>query len=99
MLAGRFERGFDTSRPGIDTKRSNPRKLFRNVCVDCITHDADALELAEQVFGESNVLFGSDWPFPMGLPDPHAQMASLDTARRKRIFCDNPQRLIEETTR
>lgn len=99
MLAGRFERGFDTARPGIDTKRSNPRKLFRNVCVDCITHDAGSLALAEQVFGESNVLFGSDWPFPMGLPDPHAQMAALDPARRKRIYCDNPQRLIEETTR
>ena len=99
MLAGRFERGFDTARPGIDTKAASPRKLFRNVCVDCIVHDPDALALAEQVFGETHVVFGSDWPFPMGLPEPHSQMAALDAARRKRIFCDNPDRLIKETER
>ncbi len=99
MLAGRFERGFDTARPGIDSTAASPRTVFRNICVDCITHDPDSLALAEQVFGETQVLFGSDWPFPMGLPDPHAQMAALGAARRKRIFCDNPERLIKETAR
>lgn len=99
MLAGRFERGFDTARPGIDTKAAAPRKLFRNICVDCITHDPASLALAESVFGETQVLFGSDWPFPMGYPEPHAQLATLDGVRRKRIFCDNPERLIKETTR
>ncbi len=99
MLAGRFERGFDTARPGIDAKSTSPRKQFRNVCVDCITHDEASLTLAEQVFGETRVLFGSDWPFPMGLPDPHQQLAMLDKRQRQRIFCDNPERLIEETTR
>ena len=98
MLAGRFERGFDTARPDIDTKAASPRRMFRNVCVDCITHDPDALTLAEQVFGEANVVFGSDWPFPMGLVEPHQQMASLDPQRRKRIFCDNPDRLTKETS-
>lgn len=98
MLAGRFERGFDTARPDIDTKAASPRKMFRNVCVDCIAHDPDALTLAEQVFGESNVVFGSDWPFPMGLVEPHDQMAALDAQRRKRIFCDNPERLSKETS-
>ncbi len=98
MLAGRFERGFDTARPDIDTKAISPRKMFRNVCVDCITHDPDSLMLAEQVFGDTNVMFGSDWPFPMGLVEPHQQMASLDPQRRKRIFCDNPDRLTKETS-
>lgn len=98
MLAGRFERGFDTARPDIDTRAASPRRMFRNVCVDCITHDADALKLAEQVFGETNVVFGSDWPFPMGLVEPHQQMASLAPQQRKRIFCDNPERLIKESS-
>jgi len=97
MVAGRFERGFDTARPGVDTKRLSPKKIFRNVCVDCIAHDAESLALAEQTFGEGNVVFGSDWPFPMGLIEPHAQMADLDEPRRKRIFCDNPDRLAKET--
>lgn len=98
MLAGRFERGFETARPDIDIKAASPRRMFRNICVDCITHDPDALTLAEQVFGESNVVFGSDWPFPMGLVEPHQQMASLDPQRRKRIFCDNPDLLAKETS-
>jgi aminocarboxymuconate-semialdehyde decarboxylase len=97
MLAGRFERGFATARPGIDTKAASPRKMFRNVCVDCIVHDPDALALAEQVFGPSQIVFGSDWPFPMGVVEPHSQMAAIDPARRRRIFCDNPDRLIKET--
>lgn len=99
QLAGRFERGFDTARPGIDTKAASPRRLFQNVCVDCITHDPHSLTLAEKVFGETQILFGSDWPFPMGLPEPHQQMAAIDPARRKRIFCDNPERIIKETHR
>lgn len=99
MLAGRFERGFATARPGIDTRAASPRKLFRNVCVDCIVHDPDALALAEKVFGETQVLFGSDWPFPMGVIDPHQQLAPLDPACRRRIFCDNPERIIKETSR
>jgi aminocarboxymuconate-semialdehyde decarboxylase len=98
MLAGRFERGFATARPGIDTKAASPRKLFRNVCVDCIVHDPAALALAEDVFGESQVVFGSDWPFPMGIVEPHQQMAAIEPQRRRRIFCDNPERLIKETT-
>jgi aminocarboxymuconate-semialdehyde decarboxylase len=98
MLAGRFERGFDTARPGIDTKRRSPLQALRNVCVDCIVHDAGALALAEQVFGENNVVFGSDWPFPMGLVEPHRQMAGLDGRRRARILCDNPTKLATETT-
>jgi aminocarboxymuconate-semialdehyde decarboxylase len=97
MLAGRFERGFATARPGIDTKAASPRKAFRKVCVDCIVHDPDALTLAEKVFGETQIVFGSDWPFPMGVIEPHQQMAELDAARRKRIFCDNPERIMKET--
>jgi aminocarboxymuconate-semialdehyde decarboxylase len=96
MLAGRFERGFETARPGIDTKLFSPKRAFKNVCVDCITHDIGSLRLAEETFGAENVLFGSDWPFPMGCVEPHAQLVSLDPARRQRIFCDNPARLTEE---
>jgi aminocarboxymuconate-semialdehyde decarboxylase len=97
MLAGRFERGFATVRPGINTKTQPPHRAFRNICVDCIVHDENALTLAEQVFGADNILFGSDWPFPMGLPEPHTQLASLAPQQRRRIFCDNPERLLGKT--
>jgi aminocarboxymuconate-semialdehyde decarboxylase len=93
-LAGRWERGHATARPGLDTSVEAPRLALRRMCVDCIAHDKNALQLAAQVFGEDRVVFGSDWPFPMGLPQPHSQLADLDAGFRQRIFCDNPQRLI-----
>jgi aminocarboxymuconate-semialdehyde decarboxylase len=89
-VAGRLERGQLTGRPGADTGAQKPRLAFRRLCVDCITHDPAALRLATEIHGEGHVLFGSDWPFSMGLPDPHAQLSDTDPALRRKIFHDNP---------
>jgi aminocarboxymuconate-semialdehyde decarboxylase len=43
--------------------------------------------------GEGHVLFGSDWPFSMGLPDPHKQLADVDASFRHQIFSKNPKDL------
>lgn len=67
-LCGRLERGFLTRRPGIDVERLEaPLQAARRFYADGIAHSDAALTLAKQVFGEDHVLFGSDWPFPMGL--------------------------------
>jgi aminocarboxymuconate-semialdehyde decarboxylase len=92
-VAGRLERGQITSRPGADTGAERPRVAFKRFCVDCIVHDADALRLAAAMHGQERVLFGSDWPFSMGLPDPHKQLADTDASLRRRIFQDNPKAL------
>ena len=44
--------------------------------------------------GQDHILFGSDWPFSMGLPDPHGQLADTDAALRRLIFQDNPRRFL-----
>lgn len=88
-LVGRWQRGFDTARPGIDGSRATPAELVRRFTVDCILHDTAAIELAAERFGESRVLFGSDWPFPMGLPDPQRQLNSLAPDLRQRILGKN----------
>ncbi len=92
-VAGRLERGQITGRPGADTGAERPRLAFKRFCVDCIAHDADALKLAAAMHGQDRVLFGSDWPFSMGLPDPHKQLADTDASLRRRIFQDNPKAL------
>jgi len=92
-VAGRLERGQITGRPGADTGAARPRVAFKRFCVDCIAHDADALRLAAAMHGQERVLFGSDWPFSMGLPDPHKQLADTDALLRRRIFRDNPKAL------
>ena len=88
-VAGRLERGQVTGRPGADTGVEKPRFSFRRFCVDCIAHDAETLTLAAARHGEDHVLFGSDWPFSMGLPEPHKQLADVDPSLRRRIFQDN----------
>jgi aminocarboxymuconate-semialdehyde decarboxylase len=94
MLAGRFEQGFRTSRPGVDTTLPPPRETLRRLMVDCVTHDADALHLSQSVFGADHVLFGSDWLFPMGLMSPHEQLAALQAPERERILRANVAPLV-----
>ncbi|WP_315834859.1 amidohydrolase family protein [Bradyrhizobium prioriisuperbiae] len=93
MLAARWEQGHATARPGLDPKREAPGRALRRFCVDCIAHDAEALELAGYVFGEDKILFGSDWPFPMGLLEPRRQLSGVTPTQLKAIWCDNPQSL------
>jgi aminocarboxymuconate-semialdehyde decarboxylase len=99
MAAGRLQRGYDTDRPGIDKAVTPPETALRRLRVDCICHGEPAIMLAEAVFGEDNVVFGSDWPFPMGIVEPERQMGGHDAARLDRLFDANPARLIERLER
>lgn len=93
MVADRLQRGFDTARPGVNTDGSPPKALLSRIYADCICHGEAPLVLAEETFGVTNIVFGSDWPFPMGLVEPHAQLANFDTRRRARILTDNADKL------
>lgn len=70
LLAGRLQRGYDTGRPGVDKTLERPLNQARRLYCDCITHHESALHLAKSIFGADHVLFGSDWPFPMGITEP-----------------------------
>lgn len=93
MLAGRLQHGYATGRAGIDTQREAPSALLARFQVDCIVHDNAALAFAAATFGEERILFGSDWPFPMGVLEPGRHLASLAPELRRRIFWDNPYAL------
>lgn len=92
-VAGRLQRGRDTKRPGIDLDLEKPRHSLRRLIVDCIAHDNEALALAASVYGRDHVVFGSDWPFPMGLTEPHSQLADLEPGLRASVFVANPASL------
>lgn len=89
MVAGRLQRGYDTARPGVATDLQPPEAVYGRIFVDCICHSEAAAVAAEATFGQDRVVFGSDWPFPMGLVEPHAQLASFEPQRRKRYFTTN----------
>jgi len=65
-LAGRWQRGIDTARPGIDPPSLSVADALRRFYVDDLVHDDAVLELLVATFGPDRVLAGSDWPFPMG---------------------------------
>ncbi|TDU86669.1 aminocarboxymuconate-semialdehyde decarboxylase [Kribbella voronezhensis] len=65
-LAGRWQRGIDTARPGIEPPSLSVAEALRRFYVDDLVHDPAALTLLRATFGADRVLAGSDWPFPMG---------------------------------
>lgn len=93
-VAGRLQRGQDTDRDGTYLGGEKVRTALKRFCVDCITHDAEALALVAATFGPDRVLFGSDWPFDMGLPDPHGQLQGVSEQLRQSISSANPEALI-----
>jgi aminocarboxymuconate-semialdehyde decarboxylase len=93
-LAGRWQRGHATERPGLDSTLKPPQDTLRRLAVDCILHDGATLSFAAEIYGAGNILFGSDWPFPMGLPQPHEQMTDVDPALRRCVYQDNPELLL-----
>jgi aminocarboxymuconate-semialdehyde decarboxylase len=65
-VAGRWQRGIDTARPGIVPPSLPVAEALRRFYVDDLVHDDAVLELLGSTFGADRVLAGSDWPFPMG---------------------------------
>lgn len=94
MAAGRWDRGHATARPGIDPSGPTAGQQLPGVHVDCICHSEPAAILAEATFGQERVLFGSDWPFPMGLIEPHEQLQDFAPERRSRYLTGNPRQLL-----
>ena len=65
-LAGRWQRGIDTARPGIEPPSLSVAEALQQFYVDDLVHDPAVLALLGATFGADRVLAGSDWPFPMG---------------------------------
>lgn len=90
LLAGRLQHGFATARAGIDTSTEPPQTTLRRFYADCVVHDNAGLAFVAHAFGEDRILFGSDWPFPMGVLEPSRHLASLAPGLRRKILWDNP---------
>jgi aminocarboxymuconate-semialdehyde decarboxylase len=75
---GRIEHGFQ-ARPdlvAIDNPRP-PTAYLKSIYVDSLVHDARALRLILEVFGQERIALGSDYPFPLGEARPGALIDSL----------------------
>lgn len=89
-LAGRWERGLQTSRPGLRPLTEPPLEAVRRLYADTVTHDPRTTALTAAVLGEDRIVLGSDWPFPMGSYDH----AGLDRSVR----VENPAAALGQPT-
>jgi aminocarboxymuconate-semialdehyde decarboxylase len=67
----------------------NPRAHLGRFYVDSLVHDARALRYVIDLLGEDKVALGSDYPFPLGEPEPGkliASMADLADASKLRLL-------------
>ncbi len=75
---GRIEHGF-RCRPdlcAVDNPRS-PREYLGKFYLDSLVHDADALRHLIRLVGAERIALGSDYPFPLGEPEPGKLIESL----------------------
>jgi aminocarboxymuconate-semialdehyde decarboxylase len=90
-VAGRWQRGHDTARPGIGPLRHPPSAALRRLYVDDLVHDPEMLRLVESTFGADHVLVGSDWPFPMGCDAIDSDRATAQADRTSRLIRLRPR--------
>lgn len=93
MLAARWQKGYTTSRPGVDLAQEEPLAALKRFTVDWIAHSPDGLRLAAGVFGEDRIVYGSDWPFPMGTMDPQETLSKWPPEQRA-LLMDNTRRFL-----
>jgi aminocarboxymuconate-semialdehyde decarboxylase len=71
-LLGRWEHAFTTRADVARSAKRGPREGFRELYLDTVTHDPDALDLLVSQAGSGRIVVGSDYPFDMAQPHPVA---------------------------
>jgi aminocarboxymuconate-semialdehyde decarboxylase len=71
-LLGRWEHAFGTRADVARGAKRGPREGFRELFLDTVTHDPDALDLLVAQAGDGHIAVGSDYPFDMAQPRPVA---------------------------
>jgi aminocarboxymuconate-semialdehyde decarboxylase len=76
---GRFEHGFNV-RPDLCAIDNvyNPRKYLKQFYLDTLVHDPKALNYLIDIFGESQLALGSDYPFPLGEHHPGKMIEKMN---------------------
>ncbi len=94
-LAGRMDFCWD-NHPGAREKTSQrPTEYLKRVYADAVLFRQDALEMAVSVFGEDNVMYGSDYPHAIGdMVGCLSRVDALPAVRRDKVRGRNAERLF-----
>lgn len=93
-VIGRWEHAHRIGRPGVPSLEHSPAEAFGRMRADTIVHSPDALEALAAMVGAGNLLFGSDWPFPMGV-DTVRPIHGVEPEAQERILVGNPRAVFE----
>ena len=94
-LVGRLDRVFErTKRARVDIDRPASEYL-RHIYYDAVTYRQESLEMCLQVGGESQLMYGSDYPFNIGdMPGCLARVNNLAGSARDAVRGSNAARIF-----
>ncbi len=94
-LVGRFEKGDEVEIPARRQMLRKPTDYLRHIYYDSITYNLGALQYLISVVGESQVMFGTDWPHQVhDVKGAFANTARLPPAQMNAVRGNNAQRLF-----
>ncbi len=92
--AGRL-RHARTVRPELRSAPEDPWAYSRQLSIDTITHDRQALQYLVSRVGAASVIVGTDYPFDMATARPMEDLlAAVDASTARQIAEENPARLF-----
>jgi aminocarboxymuconate-semialdehyde decarboxylase len=95
-LVGRFEKGDEVEIPSRRQMKRKPTDYLRHIYYDSITYNLGALQYLISVVGESQVMFGTDWPHQVhDVKGAFANTARLPAAHMNAVRSANAQRLFK----
>ena len=95
-LAGRFDRCFERSPYAPKMVDPAPSDYLRRIYYDSVAYRRDALALCIEVGGEDNVIYGTDYPHPIGdMAGILARVNSFDATVAEKIKHRNAERIFK----
>lgn len=96
IILPRLQHAWQQMAPIRKMLESSPRELARKLFVDDLVYDGDAIQHLLRVFGPTQVLAGTDYPFAImdGAPDRRLADLALDDATHRLLRQDNALRWL-----
>jgi aminocarboxymuconate-semialdehyde decarboxylase len=96
MLLPRLREGAKTFPALRDAMQATPREQARKLFYDALVYDEDALRYLTALFGETQIMLGTDYPFNFHERNPvgRIKVAFTDEAMREQLIASNARRFL-----
>jgi aminocarboxymuconate-semialdehyde decarboxylase len=100
VLLGRLNRAWDLTARLKEALPQRPTAYAKRFYYDAIVFEPATLRLMIEIYGATQIVLGSDYPFAMGEPDPVAfvERCVLDAPTKAAILRDNAERFLGLST-